>query len=308
MGVESSGGRLRRPSGSFFTRGLAAIIGLSMNRLGQARGVSFFKAHLMPDHFCFRCSDVAPRGRRAGRFGLLALLILLVQVAPSAQPADPALAQEDKFHREATRALALGHFDEAERLAASRDAGDPSAVALRAQVAIAQGRYSEAEEQLTPVATANRESDAALQLGLLLLRLGRRGEAANFLTPVLNGASARRTLDLFRAGLAARALGEFRTANAYLRNASQIGAADPAVHTAWGQLFQEKYNHADAVQSFKEAIQLDDQWAPAHLGLGRSLVNENPPAARAAADQALKLNPVVRRRPSVHRGARARRR
>ena len=59
------------------------------------------------------------------------------------------------------------------------------------------------------------------------------------------------------------------------------------MHTAWGELFLEKYNNPDALRSFQDALQLDEDWAPALVGTARVLANENPPAARGAVERAL---------------------
>ena len=64
----------------------------------------------------------------------------------------------------------------------------------------------------------------------------------------------------------------------YFRRAASIAAGSAAIHAAWGDLFLEKYNYSDAVQAFNEAVEIDDQWVPAHLGLARALADENPPA------------------------------
>ena len=60
---------------------------------------------------------------------------------------------------------------------------------------------------------------------------------------------------------------------------------------AWGELFLETQNPAEALQSFQKVLEQDGKWAPAHLGMARTLANENPPAAAAAAEQALKIDP-----------------
>ena len=202
-------------------------------------------------------------------------------------------AQEQRFHEQATAAIAHGRYDEAEALAATREDDDPAAVALRARLLVQRGEYLDAEALLTAVAEASPASAAGLELGLLLLRTGRADEAVTYLQAVINsGSGSRRALALYQAGLAARALGRYRDANSFLRSAVLTSPSDPSMQTAWGELFLEKYNQADAVGSFSEAIALDAEWAPAHVGLARTLANENPPQARASADRALEINPA----------------
>ena len=202
--------------------------------------------------------------------------------------------QEQSFHRQAAAALAHGEYDEAEELAASRPVDDPSAAALRARLQLLRGRYAEAEALVGAAALANPSSAAGLEFGLLLAATGRSAEAVDYLEAVV-GAAARSpaALDLYRGGLAARACGRYGDANAFLRSAAAAAADDPAIQTAWAELFLEKYNQADAVRSFQEALTLDDNWAPAHLGLARAVADGNPPAARAAANRALEINPEL---------------
>jgi Flp pilus assembly protein TadD len=66
-----------------------------------------------------------------------------------------------------------------------RSATDARSVAIRARAEIAQGRYAEAEKLLTPVANAQPGSDAALELGLLHMQLGRRNEGVRVLRLII---------------------------------------------------------------------------------------------------------------------------
>ena len=189
----------------------------------------------------------------------------------------------------AARALNLGQFDEVHNLL--RSSNDPRAFALRAQAEIAQGRYAEAEKLLAAPAASAPGSDAALELGLLQTRLGRRADAARTLQGVLTRSPENTPRDLMRLGLAARALGRFQDANGYFRDASAQAPDDPMVNTAWGELFLEKYNRADAMKSFQAALRIDQDYVPARLGLARVLLEENPPAAKQAAERVLQTNP-----------------
>src|SRR4051794_34886719 len=77
------------------------------------------------------------------------------------------------FPASAWAALAHGKPAEAESLARARPADDPNAVAVLAHIAIERGRYDEAVAALEPAAARAPLSDAALELGLVQLRLGR---------------------------------------------------------------------------------------------------------------------------------------
>ncbi len=211
--------------------------------------------------------------------------------AARAQPVDRATAERE-FHEQATRALAHGELDEAITLASGRPDTDPAAAAVHGRTLVLRGLYEEARERLAPVAEAAPASAAGLELGLVLQRVGRGDEADPYLEAVLTrGLRSRRPVDKYRGGLAARALGRYRQANGLLRSAAIGAPEDPAIHTAWAELFLEKYNRADAVQSFTAALELDDEWAPAHLGMARALVDENPPVARRSVERVLAIDP-----------------
>ncbi len=215
-----------------------------------------------------------------------------VSVASGSPPAPQGAAApaNEPLARAAARAIAHGKYADAEMLARGRGAADPAAAAVLARLAIARGRYDEADSILQPAAAAQPTSDAALELGLLLMQRGRKADARRVLAPLVAGAGAIRTPDgLLRVARAARALGQYRTANSLFREAATAAPDDPAINTAWGELFLEK-KQPDAVKSFRVALQHDAEWAPAHLGLARALAGEDPPAALAAARRALEID------------------
>ena len=187
--------------------------------------------------------------------------------------------------------LAHGKRSDAERLARARPAGDPAAAAMLGRLAIDSGKYDEAVKRLEPAAAKAPLSDAALELGLLHQRLGREEAATRLLAPIFNqgGGSADHEATL-RAGRAAQALRRAREANSLYRAASNAGG-NPAADTAWGLLFLEKYEPAEALRSFQQALAQDAQWAPAHAGVARAVAEEDPAAAAAAAERALAIDP-----------------
>src|SRR5688572_13164955 len=145
---------------------------------------------------------------------------------------------------------------------------------------------------LRPAAQRAPLSDAALELGLLQKRLG-NNQAASQLLMVLFRQSENDAASLLRAGRAAAALaGRAREANSLFRSAAAFGP-DPAIETAWGMLFLQTHNRAEAVKSFQNALAQDPTWAPAHAGLGRALSEDDPPAAAAAAARALEIDPLL---------------
>jgi tetratricopeptide (TPR) repeat protein len=211
---------------------------------------------------------------------------LFIAVTTSSSGQTPAA---DTSPAAAARAFNAGQYDEVERLLGS--ASDERAVALRARAHIARGRYADAEKLLTGRVAASPAGDAALELGLLQLYLGRRPEGTRTLQLVLTRGPEDTPLDLLRLGLAARGLGRFQDANSFFRGANSRASDDAVINTAWGELFLEKYNRADAAKSFQAAVKAAPEYVPAQLGLAQATVEENPPAARAAVEAVLKINP-----------------
>ena len=225
---------------------------------------------------------------------LCAIALCALAVWPLAASAQDryAPAEEDQFHRAVTRALAHGAYDEARDLAEARDRADPSAAAVLARLDILRGDYAAAESRLEPIVATNPFSAAGLELALLQRYLGRRTEANARLTVLVDRfRRSGEALDLYRGALAARAIGEYQLANGLVRSAALVAPEDPAIQTLWGELFAEKYDQLEASRSFNAALALDEDWAPARLGLAGALADTDPPTARAAAGRALEIAP-----------------
>jgi tetratricopeptide (TPR) repeat protein len=205
--------------------------------------------------------------------------------SPPAAPQTPAQA--------ARKALVAGHYDEVIALT-SKEQFDPTLVALHARALIERGKYKEAEDLLTPVAQRQPESDAALELGLLLKMLS-RAEGTQILTRVADAAdTATRATDLARSARALRALGRFNESNAAYRDAATAAPRDPAIQTAWGEMFIEgrcQTCNADALKSFQAALKEDEGWSPAYVGMAEAVSDDDPPQAVGFAKKALELNP-----------------
>jgi cellulose synthase operon protein C len=203
----------------------------------------------------------------------------------SSQPASPVQA--------ATRALNAGRFDQLE--AQLKGVNTPEAIALRARADVQRGRYADAEKLLAPVAAEAPGSEAALELGLLQMYLGRREEGISTLEAVLTADDPESAADYVRLARAARAIGAFDDANSYFREASAISPDDVAMNTAWGELFLEKYEKQEGARSFQAALRIDPEWIPARFGLARTIADENPPMARALTERVLAANPNYER-------------
>ena len=170
-------------------------------------------------------------------------------------------------------------------------AADP--LIAKAQSAVANGQYAEAEALLKPEAAATPTGDAALELGLLFQALGRRDESRALLETIMDMPIGPRlqARDFARIGRAARATGQYQLANDAYRRAAAMAPSDPAVNTGWGELFLQAHNNQEAAKSFRTALEADENWVPALLGLARALADENPPEAMEIARKVLAIGP-----------------
>src|SRR4029077_11936736 len=192
-----------------------------------------------------------------GAVAVLAVLsVITVAVAQSRRPQPPAIEQ-------ATRALLEGRYDQVPGIVEKLDAQDPAVAALVARASIARGRYQQAETALRPIAQRAPTSDAALELGLLLQTLGRSD--ANAVLDRVAGitTTARDASDFARGARALRALGRFEEAKAPYSDAEQAAPRDPAIETAFGELFLDAFNRNEALKSFQSALRVDSKYVPA---------------------------------------------
>ena len=143
------------------------------------------------------------RGPRSLRLVILLLLSVCLGLAGSAVRPSHLYSQSTApadFARNASGLIAHGKRAEAEQLARSRGEGDPAAAAVLAQLASARGQYADARALLEPVASHQPESEAALELAIVDLTVGKGAEANALLdhlsdpgTPPINpGCFARR--------------------------------------------------------------------------------------------------------------------
>ncbi|HWI20688.1 MAG TPA: peptidase MA family metallohydrolase, partial [Vicinamibacterales bacterium] len=225
----------------------------------------------------------------ARRLTLLALAVALTAVGLT-----PRLTAEQanvtSARSNADKSFRGGRFDEVATLAQAFPKDEAIAVFHALSIA-ARGDYARAESVLQPFASANPGGDAALELALLQLSIGKRTEARRGLSVILSrdlGSPSAR--DYLRFARASRALGGVDEAQQYFREAIALAPTDPRVNTEWGDLFLEKYAKAEASKSYQEALKVDAEYGPALVGMARALADENPPQAAAFAQRALKIN------------------
>ena len=218
--------------------------------------------------------------RRLPRLGWLLLALLLTPAAAAAQGGPLAGAE---------RALQLGDFGRVESLV--RDSTNPRARVLLALADAGRGRYAEAEARLASAVSEAPVGDAALELALLRLSLGERLDARLDLRTLINRSSPATSADFVRLGRAARALGEFESANTYFRRANGEAPDDAVVNTEWGRLFLDRHQNQEAFDSFRIALDTDPNYVPARLGMVRVFLQDNPPQARELLREVREENP-----------------
>jgi tetratricopeptide (TPR) repeat protein len=189
----------------------------------------------------------------------------------------------------AAQLLNIGQYDAVEGVLSS--ATDQRSFALRGRAHIARGRHAEAEKLLIGPAGTVPGGDAALELGLLYLKLGRRNDGSRVLQALIAASPRRTAADYHRIAEAARALGYFQDANDFIRNAARLAPTDPIIQTAWGDLFLEKHDEGEAATSYEQALNINAQYVPALIGLARVVASVNPPAARESLVKLLEINP-----------------
>src|SRR5262245_56791115 len=115
---------------------------------------------------------------------LLVVLVLLVSVGTTGSAVRRSQTAGSDFVRTAGAAMAHGKWDEAEKLAAARGADDPDGAVVLAKIAIARGKYRDAQAMLEPIVTRDSTGDAALELALLYRTIGRPADAVPVFTAV----------------------------------------------------------------------------------------------------------------------------
>src|SRR5690606_7145256 len=196
----------------------------------------------------------------------------------------------------ASRSYALlGEYDKA--IALCRDAlkqagpqgGDALLSTQLAEVLFQTGRSDEALDILAEV--VNRQ-DAALRslvkYGEMLSYRGRREDAALYFSAAVSDYSSRLDLSAEETALAARAywkLGDYQRANDLFRRATSLDRYNMEAQVWWGDLFAEKFNEAEAMQSYRTVLEFNPNYVPAAVGFARVS------GQRGVLEQALFTNP-----------------
>ncbi|MEX2272988.1 MAG: tetratricopeptide repeat protein [Vicinamibacterales bacterium] len=221
------------------------------------------------------------RGARRPK-GLLLSVIAMCAVASTAVAQTPAVDW---------RAL-LAHGDRTaiEQFAAANPS-HPDALTALGLLAWSRGDEPAAMQHLKTAASRG-SVDAALELGLIHLQHGKTGDAREAFGAVGGAFGPNDSgLSYARAARAVAAVGDPRQANALYRAAATRAPDSPLMYAWWGDLFLDRHENAEAARAYRDALERDPRWAPAHLGLARALDETEPAAAAAALAKALSIDP-----------------
>jgi len=164
-----------------------------------------------------------------------------------------------------------------------------------ARLYLLQGRYREAEALLDAGRfPRGRPPLATMRLAEVYFTTGRTSEGLELCRGILTGSRTDvppNAPDLMAAGLAAKYLEMFHEANAFLGAATRVDSEYIDAYVAWGRLFLDKHNRAEAVAVFEDALKIDPDYPPALIGLAEALAEKQAGQAEAVARKALAINP-----------------
>lgn len=192
----------------------------------------------------------------------------------------------------ASRSYAMtGNYDRAVAVCeeALRDSDDPRIATQLAELLFETGRSDRALATLAAVVDRQDVPLRALvKYGEFLRYRGRRDDAALYFSAALADFGSRSDPDSEAIALAARAnwlSGNFQRANDLFRRATAADRYNMEAQVWWGDLFAEKFNEAEAAQSYRTVLEFNPNYVPAAVGYARISRDPQP------LEQALFTNP-----------------
>lgn len=190
----------------------------------------------------------------------------------------------------------LGRYDEAIDICEEIiDGGDyvdfPLVATQLAEVKRMVGQSAEALDIFSAIADDDIQGAPVrtlVQYGSLLKFVGEKGRAFNYLESAIqryNDGLVFASEDVAMIALANWLLDRFHDANSMFNEAIRANPNNLEAHVLWGDLFLQKYNAADAEQSYQEALEINGRYVPALVGLTK--VNGD----QRALQRAMAINP-----------------
>ncbi|HBW84201.1 MAG TPA: hypothetical protein DEF79_09200 [Gammaproteobacteria bacterium] len=196
----------------------------------------------------------------------------------------------------ASRALVMmGNYQKAENLVADAIEADeyarfPLLTTQLAEIKRMTGQSRVALGFLQQVIEGNVEPPvrSLVQYGSLLKFVGQKEQWRQVLDRVVQRYNAGQVFsseNVAMVALASWLLGNFYDANSLFDEAIRANPNNLEAHTLWADLFLEKYNAADAERSYQDALDVNDRYVPALVGIARVVGDER------ALQRALAINP-----------------
>ncbi|MGI9250686.1 MAG: peptidase MA family metallohydrolase [Pseudohongiellaceae bacterium] len=116
-----------------------------------------------------------------------------------------------------------------------------------------------------------------VQYGSLLQFKGRKTEAVSHLDAAVqryNDGLVYTSEDITMVALASWLLDNFHDANSLFNEATRADPNNLEAHTLWADLFLEKYNAADAERGYRDALEINNRYVPALIGIGKAVGDE----------------------------------
>ena len=153
-------------------------------------------------------------------------------------------------------------------------ADTPLAATQMAELYRMTGLSEEAESLLAQVVSGqlNPPVRTLVQYGLVLDLRGKSDEAAVQYNAALTRYDSGLVFDSADVGMVALAawkLDEFHDANALFAEAVRLDSNNLEALTLWGDLFQEKFNDADAEANYTQVLNINRRYSPALVGMAR---------------------------------------
>ncbi len=196
--------------------------------------------------------------------------------------------------------LETGRYAEAEASARRFLTKQPAASGVRHELAealAATGRYTEAVtefERAGKDAAPSERLTSDLRRGEVLKLSGQEAQAREIFSALSRYYEEQEPATAPELTAVARALvhlEKYQDAKDLFTAAIDADATYTEAHLGGGRLFTEKYNYAEAAEFYEDALEINPNSAPAHLGVAANKRLEGGPALSAALARALEINP-----------------
>ena len=195
--------------------------------------------------------------------------------------------------------LEQGRYTEAEASARLFLQKQPEAGGVRHELAealVATGRYAEAATEFERAGkdSATNRLASELRRAEVLEMTGQEEQAREIFRSFVSYYSERSPETAPELTLVARALvhlEKYQDAKDLFTEAIQADETYIEAHLGGGRLFTEKYNYAEAAEFYQDALEINPNSAPAHLGVAANKRLEGGEGMSAALARALEINP-----------------